>query len=179
MLALVAIWAFAEAVLFFVVADVPIMALAARRGVRAGLTAACIAALGAGLGGAITWLWGGMDPGGFERAMVALPGVDAGLLEEVRAEWREDGFLAMLAGSFGGTPFKLYAGAAGFAGSTGLPLFILLSIITRLPRFMLVGVAGGWLGPKLRARLGERRFWALFVAAWCGFYLWYWSVMGG
>ncbi|WAT16913.1 hypothetical protein OZN62_08160 [Aurantiacibacter sp. MUD11] len=178
MFLLVALWALAEATVFFIVADVPIMALAAKRGVHAGIMAAWIGALSAALGGLVVWLWGGFDPRGFDAFAIALPGIDAELVAQTRADWAENGFLAMLTGSFGGTPYKLYAAAAGYAGSYGLIGFILLSVVARLPRFMLVAVAGGWLGPRLRARLGERNFWIAFVAAWVLFYAAYFTAMG-
>ena len=50
MLALIAVWALAEAVLFFIVADVPIMALGIRSGVKKALVGAGIAAVFAALG---------------------------------------------------------------------------------------------------------------------------------
>lgn len=185
MIALVAIWAFAEAIAFFIVADVPIMALGIRSGVRKAMLGALVAAVSAALGGAALWLWASTHPKDVIEIMLVLPGIDAALVTQTHDDWAQGGLVAMTMGSFSGVPYKLYALAAGStaAGSMGagtgtLAFFALASIIARLPRFVLVAVISGWAGPRMVERFGKRPVWAAFFIGWAAFYALYWSAMG-
>ncbi|MCK0097789.1 hypothetical protein MWU38_00195 [Qipengyuania sp. S6317L1] len=180
MIALVAIWAFAEAVLFFIVADVPIMALGIRSGVRKAMLAALVAAVSAALGGAALWLWASTHPKDVIELMLVLPGIDAALVAQTHDDWALGGMIAMTIGSFSGVPYKLYALAAGStgAGTGALALFALASIIARLPRFVLVALVAGWAGPRMVQRFGKRPVWTAFFMGWAAFYALYWSAMG-
>ena len=173
---LVAAWAFAEATLWFVVADVPIMATGALYGRQRAVQAAFLATLCAALGGVAMYLWALADAAGSLSAILALPGMSEALYAEQAARWHADGLAAMLTGSFSGVPYKIYAHAAG-AAADPLAVFALDSLFARAPRFVVVALVSGWLLPRVRARLGGRVFWALFVAAWALFYAWYWSAM--
>lgn len=173
-LGIVALWAFAEATLFFIVADVPIMAVGIRYGARRGLLAALVAAVFAALGGVAMMEWASAAPDASRAAIESLPGIDSALLDGAGAEWREGGTWAMMRGSFGGTPYKLYAYAAGI-DRAGIAGFFVASLIARLPRFLLIGWLSGLAGPYLRRRLPGRRVWLAFALAWALFYAWYWS----
>ncbi|WP_428028476.1 hypothetical protein [Altererythrobacter sp.] len=177
-LALVAIWALAEALLFFIVADVPIMAVGIRFGWRKGVAAACIAAVCAGLGGLIVTQWAAADPAGAQAAIEQVPAISRTLMEQAAIDYSAGGWRAMLAGSFAGTPYKLYALAAGITGDNPAGFF-LASIVARLPRFLLVGIGGGFLGPRLREKWSARRVWLLFTCAWALFYAVYFAAMPG
>lgn len=176
MLALVAFWALAEALLFFIVADVPIMAMGLRHGWRGGVLAAVIASLFAALGGVVMLLWSAQDPAGTRAMIESLPAISGALIDQTAAQYRSGGWWAMLQGSFAGTPYKLYAHAAGMDGTFPVH-FALISIAARLPRFLLVGALAGLAGPWLKARLRPRRMWLIFAAAWSVFYLLYFSAM--
>lgn len=180
MLVLIAIWALAEATLFFIVADVPIMALGIKAGWKKALGGAVLAALFAAIGGVALCVWGGQNPGKAYQWMLAIPAVDAALIEQVDAGLEEYGLLGMAIGSFTGVPYKLYAFAASSypQGFGNLTLFFAASIIARLPRFALVALIAGWAGPRLAERLGKRTVWSIFAGFWVAFYAWYWSVMG-
>jgi membrane protein YqaA with SNARE-associated domain len=180
MLPLVALWAFAEATLFFVVADVPIMAVGLRYGVRRALLAALVAAVFAACGGLAVMAWASVDPAGSRAAIERLPGIDAALFDGAAAAmaWPAVGWAAMMQGAFSGVPYKLYAHAAGVGGAD-MAAFFLASVIARLPRFALVAVFGGLIGPSLRRRLHPRTMWLLFALAWTAFYSWYFAAMAG
>ena len=158
------------------VADVPIMGVAIRYGMRRGLAAALVAAVFAALGGLVTMKWATLAPDASRALIESLPGIGPGLLDRAGAEWREGGTWAMLTGSFGGTPYKLYAYAAGFERA-GMAGFFLASIIARLPRFLLVAWLSSLAGPYLRRRLPGRRLWLVFSLAWAVFYAWYFAAM--
>ena len=177
-LCIVAGWSFSEAVLWFIVADVPISWIAVRSGVRAGLLAALLAAACAMLGGAVTYFWAASDPAAFAAFLDAVPAISPEMMSEVERAWRAEGFAGMLAGSFSGTPYKLFAAAAGEQGSALLP-FLLASFAARLPRFLLVAVASAAVGALLARRVDFRGRAALLLAFWVAFYAWYFSVMSG
>ena len=176
MLALVAIWAFAEATVWFIVADVPIMAVALKSGMRRGLVAALVATGFAAAGGVATWIWANASPEGVTALFERLPGIDADLIVEAAQEWDSEGLAGMTLGAFTGTPYKLYALAAVDRGSNPA-MFFVASLVARLPRFMLIAVVAGWIGPRLRAAIGARAMWALFALGWAGFYAWYFAAM--
>lgn len=177
---LIAIWALAEAMLFVIVADVPIMALGIRAGVKKALVGAGVAAVFAAIGGAAVWLWASTAPEDVIAIFVALPGIDSALVESVFTQWDAGGALAMTVGSFSGVPYKLYALAAGTGGGGwgALALFMVASVVARLPRFVLVALVSGLAGPRLMERFGPRVIWPVFVGAWILFYAVYWSAMG-
>jgi membrane protein YqaA with SNARE-associated domain len=176
--ALVFVWAYAEATLFVLVPDVPISFLTVRSGWRAGLTAALVAAVGAALGGLTTYLWAVHAPDAARAAIVSLPGIDAALVARAEHAFAADGYAAMLGGSFGGIPYKLYALAAGVQ-QRPLAQFLLLSPLIRLPRFLMTVLLA-----SLATKLGTRRLatrtclW-LLAAFWVIFYAAYFAVMPG
>lgn len=96
MLLIVAGWSFAEAILFFIVADVPISVVAARWGWRAGLKAALVGALAATVGGAVTYGWAAADPEGARAAILALPAIDEELASAARDQLASEGAAGMI-----------------------------------------------------------------------------------
>lgn len=173
------LWSFSEAILWFIVADVPISYIAVRHGWRAASLAAIVAALCALPGGAILYAWTSADPGRVHALIEALPGIDAAMIAETSRAYFEGGFNAMLAGSFGGTPYKLFAASAGASSppDAWMAPFLLASFAVRVPRFLIVGlgvalvsrVLGTWLS------IGQRL--AVLGACWIAFYAWYFLVM--
>ncbi|MBI1386345.1 MAG: hypothetical protein GC150_15670 [Rhizobiales bacterium] len=176
------IWGLAEATLFFVVPDVLVSAVAARGGPRPGLVAGLAAALGAALGGLIMWLLAhpGVGPGAgpvFSFLDDALPAISGTMIEGVRTAMAGDGwFAAMLAGAFSGTPYKLYATAAGETGLAPL-LFVAVSVPARLLRFALVVALAAGFARIAGPRIGERSVLVVLALFWIGFYALFWSLM--
>ncbi|MCB2063882.1 MAG: hypothetical protein KDE25_10590 [Novosphingobium sp.] len=173
----VALWAFAEAIVLFIVADVPISALALRHGWKAGWRAAGLAAVCAAFGGLLVIAWARTDPAGARETIAALPGISSELTTQAADDFRSGGWLAMLAGSFSGTPYKLYALAAESDGS-GLPGFFVTSIFARLPRFLLVAAVFSATGSAIRHRLPSWLIAVLFALGWSLFYAWYFMQLG-
>lgn len=177
-LALVAGWSFAEGLLFFIVADVPIGWIALNHGWRRGLVAALVAAPAAALGGLVMVLWTGTDPAAAQAALVALPAIDAALVSRAAGQWADGHYLAMARGAFGGVPYKLYAHAWALAPSGGVPTFLLGSIAARLPRFVMVALGTSAIARALPQRVSPRGRRGLFVLCWVAFYAWYFARMG-
>lgn len=177
-LLLVAGWSVAEAILWFIVADVPISFIALRWGWRRGLAAAFVAALAAGAGGAITYQWAASDPAGAERTIVALPAIDRAQAGAARSGLIEQGEMAMLGGSLSGVPYKLYALAAGRDGRPFIP-FLLATPLVRLPRFLIAALGTAAISALLGKRLSLRARFLILAAFWLLFYGWYFAVMPG
>jgi membrane protein YqaA with SNARE-associated domain len=176
-LALVALWAFAEAILFFIVADVPISYVALRYGWRRGIFAAVIAAVMAGLGGVALILcvqWGIL---GFKQMIAALPAIDTAMMRDAADAFSDDGYWAMAKGAFSGIPYKLYAYAAAPAPPGGLFTFFIASFLARLPRFMIVALGISGIGHMLSRRIVMRGRLVILALMWAGFYSGYFANM--
>lgn len=174
-LSIVAGWSAAEAALFFLVADIPISWIAVRSGIRAALLAAVVAAVASVAGALAVWAWASHDPTGAAATMAVLPGIDQALIREAADRYRH-GPHAILAGSFAGLPFKLFALEAAKHGSVG---FFLLAPLLRLPRFLLVALFVGAASHGLSRWLGVRQRLIVVGVLWVAFYALYFAVMPG
>ena len=172
---IVAGWSAAEAAIFIIVADVPISWIAVKNGTRAAIFAAVVAAFASVVGAAALMAWASRDPGGATAMMASLPAIDAKLIERA-AEGYHHGPAAMRAGSFSGTPFKLYLLEASRNGGYGL---LLLAPLLRLPRFLGVALFVGGISRLLSHRLDVGRRLALLCVCWAAFYAFYFSAMPG
>lgn len=175
MLLIVAAWSFAEAILFFFVADVPITAVAVASGWRRGAAAAGIAALAASAGGAVLYGWAAVDPDAARAAILALPAIDAWMVEEAARRFGEGGYSALLAGSLTGVPYKLFVLAAAAEGRALLP-FLLASALLRLPRFLIAALLSAAIGKALSRWLSLRSRLGVLGAFWILFYTVYFTV---
>lgn len=175
------LWSFSEAILWFIVADVPVSYVAVRHGWRAASVAAILAALCAVPGGALLHLWTSADPQRVHDLLVALPAIDAALIERTSHAYVEGGYAEMLRGSFGGTPYKLYAAAAGASNppDAWLAPFLLASFLVRVPRFLIVGLSVALVSRALSGWLSAGQRLAVLGACWAVFYGWYFVAMPG
>lgn len=176
MLLLAAAWAFAEAFLFFIVADVPISWIAVRHGWRAGLAAALVASVAAAAGGALLYLWAANDPAGARAMVASLPAIDSAMIDSTAARFAEEGYRAMLSGSVSGVPYKLYALAAAGEGRSLLP-FLLVTPLVRLPRFAGAALLAAGVSRLLSGHLSMRARLGVLASIWIAFYAFYFSVM--
>ena len=172
---IVAGWSAAESAIFFIVADVPISWIAVRSGTRAALLAALVAAVAAVAGAAVVLVWAGHDASGAAATMAHLPAVDRALIARAASDYHQ-GALTMLAGSFSGTPFKLYALEAAKGPDYRL---LLLAPLIRLPRFLAVALFVGALSKGLSRWMDVRQRLVLLAMAWVVFYGFYFAVMPG
>lgn len=163
-------WSFAEATVFFIVADVLLTFIAVAMGLRVALLASLAAAIGAACGGMLMWRYGLSDPAAASRLLAAVPFVSAGMIAKgmagmASADWP----LAMLRGSITGIPYKVYAVAAGKEGLTAL-LFFSVTIPVRLLRFAVASSLVAAIDAPLRRRFDLRRRWMLLATFWLLFY---------
>jgi len=163
-------WSFAEATVFFIVADVLLTFIAVAMGLRVALLASLAAAIGAAFGGMIMWRHGLADPVAATNLLAAVPFVSSGMIAKgtagmASADWP----LAMLRGSLTGIPYKVYAVAAGKEGLTAL-LFFGVTIPIRLLRFAVASSLVAAIDAPLRRRFDLRRRLMLLATFWLLFY---------
>jgi hypothetical protein len=170
------VWGVAEATLFFIVPDVILSYIGLKRGPRAAGIASLYAAIGAGAGGAIMYLWSASDPEAARASVLAVPAISETMAAHAAAAMEQNWFVATFLGPLTSSPFKLYAVLAPHAGAS-LPAFALASIAARLPRFLIVSIGVALIGRALSRWLSERqRLWVL-IGAWLLFYAVFFALM--
>lgn len=163
------IWGLAEAMLFFIVPDVLLSAVALQD--RALALRCCLWALGGALlGGIALFAASSVAPEAVTGLLLNVPAVSEDMLGRVMADLVDIGPWALFLGPLTGTPYKLYAASAPQIG-LGLGLFLLVSVPARLVRFVLVVLIADAVSRWLLARwtLTVRRvilgvFWTVFYA---------------
>ena len=176
LMALAALWGFAEATLFVIVPDVLLTGIAVRRGRSTALAATAWTIAGAVAGGALMYGWGMRDPAGGAAMLDRLPAIAPAMIAGVGADLERDGLPAMAIGAFSGVPYKIYAVMAPGAG-IGLAAFLIASVPFRALRFVVVVFVADGLNRLLAGRLSARRRMALLAAFWLLFYSGYFALM--
>jgi hypothetical protein len=171
------VWGVAEATLFFFVPDVLLSYIGLKNGAKDAARASAIAAIGAGVGGAIMYAWSAADPAAARAAVLAVPAISEAMLTRAAEAMREDWFLATLLGPLSSTPFKVYAILALHAGGTTLPAFALAGVIARLPRFLIVSVGTAFIARVLSPRVSAQVQTWLLAGAWLAFYAVFFALM--
>jgi membrane protein YqaA with SNARE-associated domain len=171
-------WGVLEATVFFIVPDVLLTWIGMQR-VKPALVAALAATAGAMIGGIVMFEAGRHAPDAAHALLRSVPGIDAGLVADVRTELDAHGNVALLRGLVRGRPYKIFAVESG-ASSAGLATFLVVSAFARTLRFVVsvflaraitLGL-GRW--TRKRPRL-EVTAWAVF---WVGFYSFYFATFG-
>jgi hypothetical protein len=175
-LALLFAWGFAEATVFFVVADLAVSWIAMRRGLKPGLAAALAASVGAVLGIALVYFWAAREPAAALALVDGVPFVTPELIQSLRANLEEQGPAAVLIAGVTGVPIKIAAALAPGAG-IGPALFLAVGAAQRLERFVAVALLAAIVARLLRGRLSERSLTALWAALWALFYALYWTAL--
>ena len=172
------IWGILEAVLLFMVPDVPVSIVTLKRGTKAGIIASIAAAIGAAIGGGAMYYWGQKDLFGVLAIIEKLPAISPQMIDKVIMQMHgARPFIAMLTGSFQGTPYKIYA---SIASSVNIPIWqiSLLTPLIRLPRFLvavgITSVAAQWARKIITSE--KAIFWSA-ICIWASFYALYWSIM--
>ena len=173
-LAVAALWGLAEATVFFLVPDV-LLTWIALHDRRAALLSCLAALLGALLGGGLMFTWGARDPAAARALLDRVPSISRGMIDRVEAEIAERGAVATVLGPLRGTPYKVHAALSGEKGE-GLARFLAVSVLARLPRFLLLTLVAAGVSALLRGwSLGRKR--ALHAALWSAFYGAYFALM--
>lgn len=167
-------WGWAEAMLFFVVADV-LFTLTAAFDFRAAMRQVTMALAGALVGGALMYQWASHQPATARNAVLRVPFVTEAMAAEVRNHFGESGAAGMVRVQLTGIPYKLYAVEA--PSHAGFGSFLLWSIPARVARFAPGLIGAGAIGWILR-RLFPGRVTLVFIAhatCWIVIYAVYWA----
>jgi membrane protein YqaA with SNARE-associated domain len=148
-----------------------------RRGWKAGVLAACVACIGALIGGGVMYLLGRGDTEAARHLLDMIPAISPGMIWMTGYELEHGGLASMIRGAFTGVPFKIYAVEAG-ALKAGLTPFLLMALAARLTRFVLAALFAAVAAQGLRHFLSERTILLLLAAFWILFYAWYFAVTG-
>jgi membrane protein YqaA with SNARE-associated domain len=169
-----AFWGVAEASFFFIVPDVLLTAAVIRFGFRRTLLLAFVAASSAALAGLGMWAWGHGDADMARHVMLMVPAIGPDLLARAHDEMASGWVLHLFTGAVTGLPYKLYAVEAGARGINPL-LFVLVSFVARLPRFLLtMGLAA--LGREGLARIKKPDWaYAIWALGWITLYAVYFT----
>lgn len=127
------------------------------------------------LGGTTMYLWSIQSTALLKQVLDAIPAISYELMEYSAESLKTDGFLAMLSGSFRGTPYKLYASQA-YEANISLTSFILMTIPLRLARWSVLGFIT-WQIKNNTAPQHQRRLTQFWMIAWFVNYVIYISIM--
>jgi len=169
-----AVWGFAEATLFFVIPDV-FLSFVALLHWPSTWKHVLSAIAGATLGGALLFQWAAADHAGARAAIDRVPFIRESMFAKVDAGLQSQGLSALLWGSLGGLPYKLYAvEAPRFAPETN---FLLATPPARAVRFLVVWCAFGMIAARLRRRFTLRTVHLLLIYSlvWIAVYALYWG----
>lgn len=169
-------WGLAEATLFFIVPDVLLSALALSR-LRTALVACVWAMAGALAGGAAMYFWGAAAGAEAWGLLDRVPAIDPAMQAGVRHSLAEEGLPALFLGPLTGTPYKLYAVAAG-QQATDLWSFLAVSAPARAARFVLVCLLAYTVSRLLAPRYALPTRYGILAATWLLFYAGYFIHMG-
>lgn len=169
-------WGVAEATLFFILPDVLLSYFALDRKERL-LRLILWALAGAIVGGIIMYYWGFHYPQTAWHWVEAVPAINSELMNSVAKQLRDTGASAIILGPLQGLPYKTYAVQAASA-SIGPVLFIAISVIARLLRFLLIAYVARGVSIVLSSRFnvtgkGLIVVWGVIWMAVYSLYFWY------
>lgn len=170
------LWGLAEATLFFIVPDVLLSAAALNR-LKAALIACAWATAGALIGGIAMYFWGMSSPPEAWSLLDRIPAINPAMQMEVRESMAAQGLGALFIGPITGTPYKLYAVAAGQQGFS-LFTFLLLSVPARAARFVLVCLLAYTVSRLLSGRFSTPARYGILAGCWLVFYGAYFAHLG-
>lgn len=168
------LWGFAEATFFFLIPDVFLSLVALLLWPRT-WKHVLSAIVGAVLGGALLFHLAAADQQRTRLAVARVPFIREYMFTKVDDGFRSQGLYALLSGSIGGIPYKLYAVEA--PRFTQESRFLLATPPARAVRFLLVWSAFGLIAAWLRARLALRTVHLLWIYSlvWIVVYAFYWG----
>jgi hypothetical protein len=131
------VWAFAEAIFFFVVVDV-LISFVTLLSMRRGFAQIGVAVAGAALGGLLLYGFAQRQPEAARSLLARVPWVRNGMLEDARQDLVEEGAWGVVRGPKKALPNKVYAVLAPEMVSA--PAYLLATVRARLPRFFTIWV---------------------------------------
>lgn len=168
-LAICLAWSVAEAIFFFVVADV-FISFVTLLSIRRGLVQIGAASLGAALGGLILYGFAQRHPEEAYTMLVHVPWIRHGMIEDARQDLLQEGAWGVIRGPRKALPNKVYAVLAPQYVSA--PAYLIATVRSRLPRFFTAWVIFAIMRLLLRRLIDAypRTSLATFAVLWVVFY---------
>ncbi|MGI9260450.1 MAG: hypothetical protein ACR2QR_00370 [Woeseiaceae bacterium] len=164
LLILAAIWGFAEATFFFFIPDVLLTHIGLWHGAKKACIAACVAVLGAVVGGMLMFLWGARDEGAALAFLDLIPAIAPDMFVTVQGQLRDYGVMGLFHGTANGIPYKIYAVQAPAQGISFIS-FALLSFPARLYRMLISALLAAGIG-YLTRKLSNTVRYGVFATFW-------------
>ncbi|MBB6424209.1 hypothetical protein [Jeotgalicoccus coquinae] len=175
MMILIFIWGFSEAVWFFIIPDVILSLYALQiKKFKYVLYANAVAVTGAVIGGTGIFIWSSFNAEQAEAFMMGIPAVHGYMIEHVHRTMAGSTFTALITGPLFGVPYKLFAAAA--PEYTGIALFLLFTVPSRLLRFIIVSSIAYVLSNYIFKTLGARIKIIIWLCVWMIVYVIYFSI---
>ncbi len=166
------VWGLSEATFFFFVPDIWLTRIAITD-FKEAVVNAFIALLGALIGGALLYVLGNMLFESVKQFLDYIPAISKSMVNKVGVQMQETSPVkAIIQAGFTGLPFKIYAVWSGHL-AISLPVFLLVSAVARIGRFLsLIFVVYG-MKSALRSRMSAKNLLWLHVIFWVLFYCYY------
>lgn len=169
------LWGFAEATLFFIVPDVWLSAVGVNN-LRRGMIACGFALVGALVGGSLMYFYGANDVASARELLGKIPAINSEMLQRVSSDLKQEGIMAIFLGPLSGTPYKTYAIQSSEAG-IGYLFFLLISIPSRLIRFLIVTSLCHYVLNAIYPKGKENPGYIVLALGWASFYTFYFVSM--
>jgi hypothetical protein len=163
------VWSIAEAIFFFVVADV-FISFVTLLSMRRGLVQIGAASVGAALGGLFLYSFAQRHSAEAYTMLVQVPWIRNGMIDDARQDLLQDGAWGVIRGPRKALPNKVYAVLAPQYVSA--PAYLIATVRSRLPRFFTAWVIFAVMRLLLRHLLDAhpRTSLATFAVLWVVFY---------
>lgn len=158
------LWAFAEATFFFLIPDIYLTRIALYN-LRKAIYACFFAAFSACIGGSVMYLWAEYYPHPAVEFLTLIPAIFPKLITEVTQSLFPHPFYALFVAPLKGIPYKIYAVLFGME-KISFSLFIGISFIARLCRFLFVTLAGGIAAALLKPYVSPKKINLIHLMVW-------------
>lgn len=168
-------WSLAEAIAWFIVADVPLTAIALANP-KLAYRAAAWSALAAVVGGAVVYSLAAVHPGTVLTLLERIPAIDGAMVRMIGDDLGHSMLMTLITAGFTGVPYKIVAAQSGAHG-VNIALFCGLSFVARLTRYFCTTALAHRVSVYVMRGWPLRRRFSAHASFWLFFYAWYFSVM--
>ncbi|MCC6598533.1 MAG: hypothetical protein IT559_07070 [Alphaproteobacteria bacterium] len=171
------VWGFLEAAFFFFVPDIWLTRIAVTD-LKKAVINAFIALLGALTGGTVLYFLSGMFFDNIKQFLDHIPAISEVMIDKVGTQMQgSNPIKSIVAAGFTGVPFKIYAAWSGHL-AIPLPVFILISAVARIGRFLSLILMTYGVKSALKSYVSTKNLLWLHASLWTLFYCYYFYKMG-
>ncbi|PCI55524.1 MAG: hypothetical protein COB36_07860 [Alphaproteobacteria bacterium] len=171
------IWGFSEATFFFFVPDIWLTRITVTD-LKEAVINAFITLIGALIGGTVLYILASMFFDDMRRFLDYVPAISEGMIDKAGVQMQEENPVkAIIMAGFTGLPFKIYAAWSGHL-ALSLPVFILVSAVARIGRFLFLIFVIYGTKSVLKSYMSTKNLLWLHTVLWICFYCYYFFKMG-